>query len=139
MVNEEFIQGGVRFSTDQGSIEMTFPNRHMVVIRYHGVGETELATPALERLTKTAYSSRALCVMNDAEALTNYESGFRQKWTEWLRLHRQYLKAFHLLHCSSVIRVGVNLANVIVGDVIKSYPDRATFDAAVDELRKRSA
>lgn len=131
-------QGGVRFSTAQGSIEMTFPSRHMVVIRYRGHAETGLATPVLEKLTRTAYSSQALCVMNDAEALTDYESGFRQQWTEWIRQNRHYVKAFHLLHSSSVIRVGVNLANVIVGDVIKSYRDRAAFEAAVDELRGRT-
>lgn len=139
MVKEEALDaGGARFSTAEGSIEMTFPSRHVVVNRYRGLAQTALAGPVLAKLTRAALSSQNLCVMNDAEALTDYESGFRQQWTEWLRLHRQYVKAFHLLHTSSVIRVGVNLANVIVGDLIKSYPDRATFDAAIDDYRRRS-
>lgn len=140
MVKEEAIAaGGVRFSTAEGSIEMSFPARHIVVNRYMGVGQTVLAPPVLSKLTRLALSSSGgLCVMNDAEALTDYESGFRQQWTEWLRFNRQHIKAFHLLHSSSVIRVGANLANVIVGDLIKSYPDRRSFDAAIDELRKRS-
>lgn len=139
MVKEAFLEGGgVRFSTTEGSIEMTLPTRHVVVNRYRGLAQTALAGPVLAKLTRVALASQNLCVMNDAEALTDYESGFRQQWTEWIRLHRQYVKAFHLLHSSSVIRVGVNFANVIVGDLIKSYPDRTTFDAAVEEYGRRS-
>lgn len=116
---------------------MTCPSRHLVINRYRGLAESALATPALAELSKIATSSRALWVMNDAEELTDYESGFRQQWTEWLRQNRHLIKSFHLLHTSSVIRVGVNLANIIVGDLIKSYPDRAAFDAAIEEFRRK--
>lgn len=77
--------------------------------------------------------------MNDAEKLTDYESGFRQQWTDWLRQHRGSIKAFHLLHSSGLIRVGVNLANMLVGDLIKSYPDRSAFEKAMNEFRRKPA
>jgi len=135
---ESMSDGGTRYSTAEGAIEVTSPVRHLVINRYQGLAQAELATPVLAELSRSAYSSSGqLCVMNDAEALTDYESGFRQQWTEWIRVNRRHLKAFHLLHSSSVIRVGVKLANVIVGDVIKSYPDRTAFDAAVEEFRRR--
>lgn len=137
LVQIDKIPDGVRFSTAHGSIEMMSPSRHLVINRYQGLAESELAGPALAELTRIAESSRALWVMNDAEALTDYESGFRQQWTEWIRRHRQLIKSFHLLHSSSVIRVGVNLANIIVGDLIKSYPDRSAFDAAIEEFRRK--
>lgn len=101
------------------------------------MAQTPLATPVLAELSRVALtSSSGLWVMNDAEELTDYDSGFRQQWTEWIRLNRRHIKAFHL-HSSSVIRGGVKLANVIVGDLIKSYPDRAAFDAAILEFRRR--
>lgn len=135
---EPMADGGTRFSTAEGSIEVSAPARHLVVNRFKGLAQDELATPVLVELSRLVHSSSiGLCVMNDADELTDYESGFRQKWTEWIRVNRRHLKAFHLLHSSSVIRVGVKLANVIVGDVIKSYPDRAAFQAAVDEYRTR--
>lgn len=135
---ESLLEGGIRFSTAEGSIEVTFPSRHLVINRYRGVAQTALAAPVLAELSRVAQtSSSGLWVMNDAEELTDYDSGFRQQWTEWIRLNRRYIKAFHLLHSSSVIRVGVKLANVIVGDLIKSYADRAAFDAAILEFRRR--
>lgn len=137
MVRIDQITDGTRFSTTNGSIEMTSPQRHLVINRYRGLAESELAGPVLTELTRLAESSRAIWIMNDAEALTDYDSGFRQQWTEWIRKHRHLIKSFHLLHTSSVIRVGVNLANIIVGDLIKSYPDRSAFDAAIDEFRRR--
>ncbi|HEY1086405.1 MAG TPA: hypothetical protein VGE37_01880, partial [Archangium sp.] len=138
MVKVEPIPDGTRFSNGEGSIEVSFPARHLVINRYHGHAQAELAAPVLAELSRTALSApHGLCVMNDAEGLTDYDSGFRQQWTEWVRLNRRHIKAFHLLHSSSVIRVGVKLANVIVGDVIKSYPDRSAFDAAIMEFRRR--
>ena len=135
---ESLANGGSRFSTSEGSIEVTSPSRHLVINRFRGLAQAALAAPALAELSKAAYaSSIGLCVMNDADELTDYESGFRQQWTEWIRINRRHIKAFHLLHSSSVIRVGVKLANVIVGDLIKSYPDRAAFDAAIEEFRSR--
>lgn len=139
MVNVESLPaGGTRFSTAEGSIEVTSPSRHLVVNRFRGLAQTSLAAPVLTELSRSIHaSSIGLCVMNDADGLTDYESGFRQQWTEWIRVNRRHLKAFHLLHSSSVIRIGVKLANVIVGDVIKSYPDRVAFEAAIEEFRTR--
>ena len=135
---EPLPEGGTKYSTEEGAIEVTSPVKHLVINRYSGLAQSELAAPVLAELTRAAQSSpQGLCVMNDAEALTDYDSGFRQQWTEWVRLNRRHIKAFHLLHSSSVIRVGVKLANVIVGDIIKSYPDRVAFDAAIADYRRR--
>ena len=135
---ESLPYGGSRFSTAGGAIEVTSPARHLIVNRFSGLAQDALAAPVLAELSRAVHSSSiGLCVMNDADDLTDYESGFRQQWTEWIRVNRRHLKAFHLLHSSSVIRVGVRLANIIVGDIIKSYPDRSAFDAAIEEYRRR--
>ena len=124
----------MRFSTAKGSIEMTVPAKHLIVNRYSEEGDVALAGPLLREMSRVLRSGRPMCIMNDAEQLTDYDSGFRQQWTEWLRQNRSQIKAFHLLHGSGLVRVGANLANVVLGDLIKGYADRTAFDAAVSQF-----
>lgn len=138
MVKEEPLSGGgIRFSTDQGAVEMALPVRHLIVNKYIKHGHAPLAGPLLREMTKVVRSGRSVCIMNDAEELTDYDSGFRQEWTEWLRQNRHQVKAFHLLHGSSLVRIGANLANVILGDLIKGHSGRPAFEAAIAEYMRR--
>jgi hypothetical protein len=99
-----------------------------------GHGHAELVTPCVRRWNEALRTSERLTLLIDFWDMPGYESFFRVGLTEWGLEHRARLEPIHLLARSPLVRMGVSVANLALGGLIKTYALRASYDVAVASL-----
>lgn len=74
--------------------------------------------------------------LHDWSRLQSYSSSARSKLTDWMRQHRHGFATVHILVSSSIVAMGVNVANLALGGFLHAGTDAAAFAAAVEEHRR---
>jgi hypothetical protein len=100
---------------------------HIVV---EGVLDRTLAD---EMIAETARVSRqgGGIVLHDWSKLDTSTSTARQRLTDWTLEHRRDLSAVHILVRSSIVAMGVNVANLALGGFLKAGTDTDAFASIV--------
>jgi hypothetical protein len=80
-------------------------------------------------------SERAVGI-HDWSNMTGYESGVRMKVTPWAMGVISRFDAIHVLSESSVVRMGVSVANIALGGLIKVHKDAEEFARIREHLLK---
>jgi hypothetical protein len=96
-----------------------------------GHGEAEFTSRILgeyDRLSKTGL----LHVFFDAEALSNYDTPLRTGLTQRFVTDRKRFAGFHVLVQSRIVAMGVSVANLAMGNIVRSTTERASFKSALD-------
>jgi hypothetical protein len=67
----------------------------------------------------------------DLEHLVHYHSAVRVKCTEALTSNRTHVASVQTYSASTLVRMGVSVANLVLGGLIRSHSTRAEFDVAM--------
>jgi hypothetical protein len=107
-----------------------------VVMR--GRMKTPLAISVVGALNSLFQRKTQLDVMWDLEAMESYDSAVRVECTKVLLSNWSQVRSVHAFAKSNIVRMGVAVANLALGNRIVSHNVRATFELAVrDKLRGR--
>lgn len=63
--------------------------------------------------------------------MPTYDSQMRTEWTGWLLRHRSRLESLHVLARSKLVLMGVSVANLALGGIVKTHETTATFERAL--------
>jgi hypothetical protein len=77
-----------------------------------------------------------LTVFVDGAGLVRYDPPIRTVPTDWLKKHTARVECQHMLVTSQIAKMGLAVAGLVLGAVIKGYTDKREFDRA---LRQRVA
>jgi hypothetical protein len=97
--------------TDQGAI--------YVAVDVHG---DRLLSPLMTRRADTLLARARLKFFFDFWQMPTYDSEMRTEWPGFLVTHRARVDEIHVVARSKLVAMGVAVANIALGGVIKSYP-----------------
>jgi hypothetical protein len=124
-------QDGTGWRTSRGALGIWIPAPSLLVASLVGHGEATFTSPILN-----AYDSLAktgpVHVFFDAETLTNYDTPLRTGLTQRFVIDRKRFGGFHVLVKSRIVAMGVSVANLAMGNVVRSTAERSVFKAALD-------
>ena len=116
------------------SIRVDWSHANVVALTVVGYGHAAFGPPWLRRATEALRTSERLTLLIDFWDMPSYDSQLRVSMTEWALEHRSRLEPTHMLARSPIVRMGVAVANLALGGLIKAYALRANYDAAVKQL-----
>ncbi|MFV8750857.1 hypothetical protein ACNOYE_09945 [Nannocystaceae bacterium ST9] len=116
---------------DTGHAELREPYPSVFVTRYFGAAPAIVFAPFSARLDERLAAGLRVSLSIDATALALFESEFRQRWTEWMREHKNHLDDVNLLFSSRLVMMGAALVNATIGPKIKSFAEPERFEAAI--------
>jgi hypothetical protein len=120
---------------------------HIAILRLIvvGHGHAELAGPCIRRWNREIDTSEQLPAragggqlgfLVDHCNMPTCDSRFCTELAGWAVEHRARLEPIHLLTRSSLVSMGVAVASLALGEFIKTYTLRTSFDLAVRELER---
>jgi hypothetical protein len=123
---------------ESGEAKVSQLSKYVTLVRLVGQAE-QAAAPIIFRSLEQAFAAgHSLDVFWDLEKLINYHSDVRTESTRVLLTHRPQLHSMHTYSISKLVSMGVSVANLALGGIIRMHKGRATFDAAVQEACLRS-
>jgi hypothetical protein len=81
--------------------------------------------------------SQRLTLFVDAEQLQGYDPPIRTMPTDWIKKNAQKVAVQHMLVKSQIARMGLAVAGLALGTVIKGHTTRLDFDAALRAVTPR--
>ncbi len=127
---------GQGYRTPLGELDIWVPSASLVLVRMTGVGDARFAGPVLEHFDAAAKAGAPVHLFVDFQRLDTYESGLRTRATAHLGGQRQNIGGLHVLVRSRLVAMGVAVANLALGGIIRAHSQRASFSEALDrELR----
>jgi hypothetical protein len=110
----------------------------VVRIVMRGRMKIALALSIVGALNSLFQRKKQLDLMWDLEAMESYESAVRVECTNVLLSNWAQVRSVHALAKSNIVRMGVAVANLALGNRVVSHNERSTFELAVrDKLRGR--
>jgi hypothetical protein len=126
MERQALADGGVRFSTNRGVLDLwTAPP--VLVVRFEGVGDGAFAPPIIEAFDHVRQDPRPMRVFFDMEGVSNYDSALRTELTAHVLKHRERVGGFDLFTKSKLVAMGVSVANLALNGLVTSHPQRDAF------------
>jgi len=99
----------------------------------HGRVTVDVARRILEAGNLIMANGEQLCAFHDWEAVQSYEPEVRAILTDWGVERRAQIDRVHILLRSGLTRMGVSLAAMVLGRMLKPYRARDAFEAAMAE------
>jgi hypothetical protein len=101
----------------------------LVVVGTHG---DRLLAPLMTRRADAVLARGRITLFFDFWTMPTYDSEMRTEWTSWLVSHRARLDGLHVVARSKLVAMGVSVANLALGGIIKSYPaETGPFERAL--------
>jgi len=111
------------------------PVKGIVVYRLVGFASVEFFRQVRPDLEAAISRAGSIELFADAGGLEGYDARFRIEWVDWFIANKKMLAAIHVFVLSRLARMGVSVANLATGGMLKQYDSMASFDVA---LRKRA-
>jgi hypothetical protein len=118
-----------RWTTPTGSLEMWYPAPRLVADRIVGHLDLELARHFTSRLT-IKMAQGPLQVFSNWEQMEGYDSNVRVELTTWALQHRRDFASIHVLVRSKLVAMGISVANVALGGLMRPHTRRVDYEAA---------
>lgn len=117
-----------------GALEITQLAQHVLNLQLSGVTD-QPAAPLIERtLAKQFSMTEQLATFWDLGELVNCHVDVRVFATRVLLAHRPQIIAIHAFTRSKLVSMGVSVANLALGGIVRSHPTREGFAEAMDVL-----
>lgn len=107
--------------TKRGTMNLDWTESGALLVVLAGHGDRVLAPLMTRRADLLAARSR-MRFFFDFWQMPTYDSEMRTEWTSWLVKHRSRLDGVHVVARSKLVSMGVSVANLALGGIIKSYP-----------------
>lgn len=107
-------------------------------IRYVGLAHADFVPPIHELLDRRIDEGHKVCVCVDAHELQGYAPEFRKAWTDWFRKRRGHYHQVPILFRSNLVRMGINLVNPLIGNMILSLSEPADYERALVQAVARA-
>jgi len=130
-VRREELPDGYRLHERLGHASFHRHNGDVALVVYDGGLTNQVLPSQFESFAEIVAEMGGVAVFIDAEALTSYTTDFRKDWTSWFRANRSELRECHVLIRSALVRMGVNLVNPLIGNLMRPHSDRASFTQAL--------
>jgi hypothetical protein len=131
IVDRTGAKDGIRLDTKRGAVLFQEPAPGIVVYSVAGFADVELHRMILPDLEEAIARNRSIEFFADGGDLEGYDTPFRVEWTEWFKANRDNLADVHVLVRSSIARMGLSVANLATGGMLRPYYSAASFDAAL--------
>ena len=116
--------------THDSTVHMWHPAPTVFVSRVEGVLSEQVADAMLVAGQRVIAADGKMLVFNDWENVTSYERKAREQMTRTGLQMRRQVEATHFLIRARILALGIQLANVVMGN-LKVHPDRASLETAI--------
>jgi hypothetical protein len=116
-----------------GVVHIWYPAPTVFVSRVEGVITEAMASAMLVAGQRIIATDGALVVFNDWAAVTGYDREARVLLTRGGKQLRRQVEANHFLVRARILAVGIQLANIVLGNM-NVHATRAAFDRALRDL-----
>ena len=137
MISRESLPGGaIRFKAKLGEATFSSPATGVALVRYKGHAEEELYVPISDEMNAMLQKVPKVTLFVDFEELNSYDTGFRTLWTGWFKANASKLVGSHILQKSALVKMGIQLVNLFVGEVLTPVTDRNEFQRRLEETTR---
>jgi hypothetical protein len=123
-----------RWESPQSSATITRKSPKVVVIALKGRLDRD-AVPFIVGVLEREFAVPETHSFWDLEDLEWYHSAIRKECTAVILRHRKNVAAVHTFSHSTLVNMGVAVANVALGGMIRSHPDRTSFERDMERLK----
>jgi hypothetical protein len=106
--------------TGKGTLALRWNESGALHIALNGHGDRRLA-PVVLRRKNAIVACDKIRLFYDFSLMPTYDSEMRTEWTSWLVHHRARVQEIHIVARSKLVAMGVSVANLALGGMIKSY------------------
>ena len=135
MVDRRDVEQGIELVDRHGRAVTHRRGPGVALVVFSGVAGAEFAPLLTHWLDTEIAAHGSLAFFADAEDLSSYHTGFRKHFTDWLQTNRPALGTVHALVASRVVQMGITLVNPLVGNFIKAYSSRSSFEQELEEAQ----
>jgi len=127
----------LRHESDAGMLEAWEAVPQLFVCRVEGRMETGHADTWVQMADLILGRGQPIIGVFDWLRMEAYESQARKRLTAWGLRHRPNIHEVHIAHSSPLVRMGVSVANIVLGGLIEAHGDIETLSARYTEIVER--
>jgi hypothetical protein len=125
-------QNGVRWQGAGGELAV-WTAGSVLVARLSHYGHAEFFAPLEERANALFRVEKSIALFFDAAALERYDSSLRTDLTSYFRARMKQIRRLDVFTQSRIVSMGVSVASLALGGLVKSHTDAASFRAALEQ------
>ncbi len=124
----ESSNGEEGWKSGRGELRIVHPAPGLVVFRETGFLTADFAEHVERHSNQAAERASKIQIFVDAYDLVGYDPEIRNSATSWLKAHMDVVDAQHMLVNSRLTKMGLTVASLALGGVIKGYHTRQPFE-----------
>lgn len=117
----------------KGSLRATMMGPHTLRFVLSGLLTEEGARQIVAATTAALEACGTVHVFHDWEAVANYDTSARKELTAYVDSVKDRISSSHILVRSSLVAMGVSVANVVLRQRLVAYSRRDRFEAALKQ------
>jgi hypothetical protein len=125
-------QNGLRYQGAGGEMEMWVVGS-VIITRLCRFGHETFYPPFAERVGQVLRTEKTIAMFFDAASLERYDSNLRIDLTAFCREHKPQIRRIDVFSRSRVVSMGVSVASLALGGMVRAHSDVAAFRKAVDQ------
>ncbi len=123
------------YKDERGFLEIRRARPGVLIFIERGYLVGSCGQSIIDAMNQELKLSPKLTFFIDAERLDGYDPPVRTMPTDWLKKNTAKVVAQHMLVKSQIARMGLAVAGLALGAVIRGYTSRADFDRAIESAR----
>jgi hypothetical protein len=127
----------VEFSNERGCVMVMPFSRGVLLTAFCGHVDESLAHPVAQEVDLAIVRGRCTHLFFDSDGMTGYATELRTGLTDVVK--RRAPKSVNVLVRSRIVAMGVSIANLALGGLVKSFSDDERFDDALAKVAGESA
>jgi hypothetical protein len=121
------------WKTDRGEVSTWILAPGLYATRAAGHIEVELSSKIVAGGNEVIREHGKLLAFHDWQGIQTYETDARKQLTDWAIGIRGKVERVHLLTGSKLVRMGVAVASIALGDMVTAYEDRTVFEKLLQD------
>ena len=122
------------FSTTRCKVDFSLPRQDVVLFVVEGFLDVESTSFIIEKTNEALAITQSVWVFNDWYKVTGYDSKSRQMLTQGSETDAERITGSHILVKSSIVAMGVAVANFLLNQSQTAHSDRTSFEDALKKL-----
>jgi hypothetical protein len=120
--------GALRLRSAEGYVDVFHARHKVALLGFHGTAQVEITDSVFHELDAILTRDGQIDLFTDLSSVVDYDTAFRERFTWWFRKNRDSIKAVHALVTSSLVLMGIGIANLALGGLIRPYRQPAEFE-----------